>query len=543
MRNTKITTEKLDHFGIVAALIRKLKIIERIDEALPLAANKSSKVSHGERVAAMIINGLGFTDKPLYLSPSFFTNKALQALFGRPFEAEWLNDDALGRTLDAIYRYGSTLLFAQISCELASELNLIGRATRLDSTSLVLYGDYEDNNQSDMDNVLKPAYGHSKAHRSDLKQVIMNLAMTGSANLPIWFQSADGNVSDKGAFSAIVERINAFQKGLKAFPTDRIFIADSALYKKGVLSRSNWLWITRVPNTLAQSKKHQKQSYPEDAWEQSALDGYRFQWVSPPKDTQNQRWLLVQSNQQNKDQEKTLEKRIQSAQNKLETTVNRFIQQTFSCLEDAKRQSEKLSATSTYHHIEWHYERIEKYAKKGRPSRNQPPDAIGFKVKPVSIQRDERKIKPHRLAVGRFILATNEPNISADELLSSYKGQSKLEQGFAFMKSDTFQLDHLFLKKLERIDALMMVMTFCLLIYNYGQYELRQSLKAQNKTVPSQTKKATKKPTLRWVFKLMDGVEIAYSDGHYLGVINLNDVHMTIIQLFGAEAETIYQLR
>jgi transposase len=71
-------------------------------------------VSHGERIAAMILNGLGFIDSRLYLFPEFLSDKPLDRLFGRPMLAEWFNDDASGRCLDAIAEYGVTKLFTEL---------------------------------------------------------------------------------------------------------------------------------------------------------------------------------------------------------------------------------------------------------------------------------------------------------------------------------------------------------------------------------------------------------------------------------------------
>jgi hypothetical protein len=48
----------------------------------------------------MIINGLGFTQNPIYLSPTFFEGKDVCALIGEGIEAQHLNDDAHGRTLN-----------------------------------------------------------------------------------------------------------------------------------------------------------------------------------------------------------------------------------------------------------------------------------------------------------------------------------------------------------------------------------------------------------------------------------------------------------
>lgn len=61
----------LDHLGIVASVISRLKLVEKIDSRLPVSKEKGAKVTMGQRVAAMILNGLGFTDDRLYLFPEF----------------------------------------------------------------------------------------------------------------------------------------------------------------------------------------------------------------------------------------------------------------------------------------------------------------------------------------------------------------------------------------------------------------------------------------------------------------------------------------
>jgi transposase len=52
-----------------------------------------------------------------------------------------------------------------------------------------------------------------------------------------------------------------------------------------------------------------------------------------------------------------------------------------------------------------------------------------------------------------------------------------------------------FLKKPERIDALMMVMTLCLMVYNAGQYQARKALDVEQESILSQVGKLTKTPT------------------------------------------------
>ena len=110
-----ITTHILDHHGLVAATCQDLRIAERIDARLK--GHTSRIVSHGTACVAMIINGLGFTNRRLYLAPQFFESKPVERLLGPGIKAEHLHDDTLGDALDAIAAYGPSKLFAEVAFE------------------------------------------------------------------------------------------------------------------------------------------------------------------------------------------------------------------------------------------------------------------------------------------------------------------------------------------------------------------------------------------------------------------------------------------
>ena len=56
-----VVVERIDHLGIVAGIIKELRIIELIDDKVP--KDEREVISAGEAVAAMIMNGLGFSDR------------------------------------------------------------------------------------------------------------------------------------------------------------------------------------------------------------------------------------------------------------------------------------------------------------------------------------------------------------------------------------------------------------------------------------------------------------------------------------------------
>ena len=55
-----IETKQLGHLGLIAAIIKRLKLVEKIDFRLPVSKERGAIVTMGQRVAAMLLNGLGF---------------------------------------------------------------------------------------------------------------------------------------------------------------------------------------------------------------------------------------------------------------------------------------------------------------------------------------------------------------------------------------------------------------------------------------------------------------------------------------------------
>ena len=60
------------------------------------------------------------------------------------------------------------------------------------------------------------------------------------------------------------------------------------------------------------------------------------------------------------------------------------------------------------------------------------------------------------------------------------------------------------------VQALLMVMTTCLLIYSAIEYKIKQALEKSNQSFPDMKKKQTQKPTAQWVFQCFQGIELLY---------------------------------
>lgn len=542
------STTHIGHLGLVAAKIADLGLVDLIDQRLPVNEARGAKVSHGERVAAMIMNGLGFIDSRLYLFPDFLSDKPLDRLFGRHVEAAWFNDDATGRCLDEIAAFGATKLFTEISITIGQARGLLGRSTHIDTTTLSLFGDYDEPESSEQTGenepaIPRPRQGYAKSGRHDLKQMVLLLATTGASGFPMWMESHSGNASDQVTMPLAAVKMKQFCQGLANAP-ELIYVGDSAIYANILEHSDDIVWITRVPEKMSEVRT--LVSTPEEKIEWVDLgNGYSYYPTTSNYKGVKQRWVLFFSEAAYHRESATLDKKIKKEGEAQDKAWWHLCNRLFTCSEDAFNQAMEQKKSLKFHQVTFSVEEVRKHTSKGRPKKDELPETVGYQIK-CHLTLDESRIAEMRTRKGRFVLATNqldEAILSNGEVLSEYKGQSGVERGFKFIKDDTFQVDSVFLKTPARIDALMMVMTLCLMVYGISEYELRRSLQEKNETVPSQTKKPTDKPSLRWVyflFRVVNELSVA-RDGHVKKMtVNLNGTLRKIIRHFGKRAEEIY---
>lgn len=536
VKSRNLSTEVMDHHGLVAAVSRDLGIAEKINRRIG-SKDPRRKIQPGLAAVAMIINGLGFTNRRLYLTPQFFQSKAIECLFEEKVCANDFNDHALGKALDEIADYGSSKLYGEVAFEIAMEQALLGPRAHHDSTSFVVHGEYADDSTEQM---VEVTHGYSKDHRPDLKQVMMALTMTGPANLPVWMEPLSGNSSDKTSFHETIGRVHTFQKQLKACD-DFFWIADSALYVPDkLLACPEINWLSRVPENIKECTKLVSIPAKDATWVKGS-NGYEWTEVCSQHGGIKQRWLLVFSQQAYERERKTLMKRIAKEKDDCTKVCWHLGKQVFDCPNDAEKSVAQLKKKYRYHAIFHTIKPIEKYECRGRPNPLTPKVIQGYNVI-CTVQEDEKQVAITLNKKGRFVLATNQLNqeeLPAEKILSQYKEQQSVEGGFRFLKDPWFMVDSFFVKTRRRIEALMMIMTLCLLVYNFAQYRVRKNLQEQRETLPNQLGKHIDNPTVKWLFQCMEGISIIRSATQAM-ITNLDDLRCKIIKLFGMTACQIY---
>jgi transposase len=268
-------------------VIKDLELIEMINARL--VPDAQEVLTPGEAMAGMILNGLGFANRPLSLTPQFFANKPLELLFREGIRAEMFNRFKLGRTLDEAYTYGCDLLFHELALAVCAQEGIDLRFNHLDTTSFALSGD--DVPDGD-EQAIRITHGYSKDHRPDLKQAVLELMVSQDGGVPLVSQTWEGNASDSQVFQ---ERAQALLSTFKQSPTPRYLIADSKLYSEAhAKSLAQLGFITRIPGTLKLVSQVIGQALRGEAW-QAVDDPTRYHRLDLCPYGMAQRWLVVSS--------------------------------------------------------------------------------------------------------------------------------------------------------------------------------------------------------------------------------------------------------
>jgi transposase len=535
---THYQSQVIKHLGLVAGMVDELGLVERIDQLLPKDEERRT-LSHGQVVKAMIINGLGFNQRALYLSPLFFQDKPVARLIGEGIEADHINDDVQGRALDVIYGYGLERFYAQLSVQAVIRLGLTCRTGHFDSTTFHVDGVYNSQLPADeAGGLIHITKGYSRDHRPDLNQVVLQLICENQAGIPLLMKPLSGNSADKTDFR---ETIKAHIGQLQQDVGLRYLVADSALYCQATLQEmKDILWVSRVPETVTLVKDMIQQAAP---MLMANPESQAMMSLCTRYGEIRQRWLIVYSPEAYQRSRKTLSKQY-SKQSQIELKAfESLCKQAFACETDARNALEKLQKKLKITELlDIKFVQESHHSKPGRPGKDAQPDRHSVRITgtPASL------LLPFRQKLERkscFIVASNQldqDELPDAELLQIYRDQQKVERGFRFLKDPQFMASTLFLKSVKRVMALTVIMTLCLLVYAALEYRIRKALREAKETFPNQLGQPVANPTTRWVFQFFTGIHILTVNQTQVLVLNMNVQQWTLLRLLGKHYEQLY---
>jgi transposase len=473
-----------------------------------------------------------------------------------------LHDDRLGRSLDRMFeRIGPTLIMAVVR-HVIKEFAISLDELHNDSTTVSFYGAYDEAGQ-ESEQRGRPTHaitwGHSKARRPDLKQLLYILTVTSDGNVPIYFSSESGNTVDDGThigtWDLLYELIGH---------ADFLYVADCKLASSENLSHiaaRGGRFVTVLPRGRSEDLafRHRLRTEPSVLkWtllyaltndqghivdelfvcgdDQVHSAGYRLLWYRSTRKAEQDRSRRARSIQKATEALSDLRGRLQGAR-------TRFRERSKVEQAVAEVLAEAEASSWLWVEIEEREEESFRQATRGRPSEQTAYRkeirlrfTLTWKLNLEAISEAERED-------GIFPLLTNDRKLSATEVLRAYKRQPLLEKRFSQFKTD-FAVAPVFLKNVSRIQGLLASYFFALLMQTLLERELRRAMaRAGEETLPLYPEaRPCAHPTthrLIEVFAPIQRHEVRVGEGEpQVIVTELTKAQRSIIRLLGLDPRT-----
>lgn len=557
------STSRLGALGLISGMIDHLGIVTAVDEILTQKTSQK-QISLGNIVKVFVLNGLNTRARPLWRINRNFTNLELSRLF--PKEAnvvvESLNDDRLGRALDELYEFGVSSLFGLLVGRVNRVLGIDSQWGHLDTTSFHLDGEYSKEAtvlEGEEVTAIAPNHGYSRDHRPDLKQVNLALMVDTLHGIPFFMKPLSGNESDQAAFLNILQ---GFKENLTNPVGIQGIVADAAMATQDtlrILVREQVPFVTRAPATSSQVKvaiqKAQQQfmEYMQNSGltEPPAIFTHedRFELEMGEQESKSVlRLVCIRSEENALQKEKSGNQILLKLKSEDEKHIRRLKKQMFHCDEDAEAAIRKLeSELKVMSSKGLDLEFTPRWDQRGRPNRDYEADRYEIRVC-GEVSEDEEKVSRLRQYEGWFCILSNvaKDQQSAEDLLSIYKRQSKVERGFRFLKSPYFLLPAFFLKKPSRMESLMFLMTVTLLVYSALEREVKRVLAEHDEEFfpeLGRPKKKTRRPSMEYLLDEFSNIFVSGTKLQADEISGLKLHHQMLLVLLGMDFIRPYVLK
>jgi transposase len=484
-------------------------------------------------------------------------------LFGlREQDLSRLHDDRLGRGLDRMFEgIGPTLIMAVVR-HVIEEFAISLDELHNDSTTVSFYGAYDEAGR-ESEQRGRPTHaitwGHSKARRPDLKQLLYILTVTSDGNVPIYFSSASGNMVDDRTHIATWDLLSEL-----IGHADFLYVADCKLASTENLSHiatRGGRFVTVLPRGRSEDIAFRQQLHatpPALKWtplyvlgnDQGHIidelfvsnddyvhsEGYRLLWYRSTRKAEQDQSRRARSIQKATEALSDLRERLQGPRTRFR--VRSKVEQAV-----AEIVAEAEAGPWLVVAIEEQEEETFRQATRGRPSEQTPylretrsRFTLTWKLNLEALSEAERED-------GVFPLLTNDRTLSATEVLQAYKRQPLLEKRFSQFKTD-FAVAPVFLKNVSRIQGLLAAYFFALLVQTLLERELRQAMaRAGEATLPLYPEsRPCARPTTHRLIEVFSSIqrhEVRVGEGEpQVMVTKLTKTQRSIIRLLGLDPRT-----
>jgi transposase len=504
-------------------LLSRMRLEEFFRNALPKEDGRT-KLSPS-KVLLVLLRNLLISREPIYGVGEWAARYAPDLLGLSESEVGLLNDDRLGRALDKLFAADVPLLVLAVATHVVKEFGLRLDELHNDSTTVSFFGAYLD---AAMEGrvlgrpTLAITFGHSKDHRPDLKQLLFILTVTADGGVPLHFRAQSGNVTDDTTHRDTWDLLCQLT-GRRDF----LYVADSKLATRenmAYLHQRQGRFVTVLPKTRSEDAAFRAlvaagQVTWRPLWEKTNEEGEvidRYSISTQPATTA-EGYRLVWYHSQRKAEldavaragriERAL-KELASLRDKLQSPRTRYRQR-------AKVEQAVAEILASCGAEEWIVTHIEpktvetfRQARRGRPTKDmQYVKKVSTRFE-LTYHIDSVRAAEDAQSDGIFPLITNVADLSELELLKTYKRQPTIEKRFSQLKTD-FDVAPVYLKAVHRIQALLSVYFFALLLEALLERELRAAMqRKETESLPLYPEgRACRWPTARRVLDLFEPIQ------------------------------------
>jgi transposase len=508
---------------VVNRLIRRTRLEEYFRGALPREDGRT-KLSTTKALLVLLRNLL-LSREPIYGLGEWAVRYAPDLLGLTEDEVGLLNDDRVGRALDKLFAADVSSLVLSVATHAVKEFGLRLDELHNDSTSVSFFGAYLDAARERRvlgRPTLAITFGHSKDRRPDLKQLLFILTVTADGGVPLHFRAASGNVTDDTTHRDTWDLLCQLT-GRRDF----LYVADSKLATRenmAYLHQHQGRFVTVLPKTRREDAAFRAlvttgQAAWRPLWKKTDDDGEVIDSysTSDQPSTTAEGYRLVWYHSQRKAEQDAVARatRIERAlqelaalRDKLHSPRTRYRQES----KVAKAVAEILASRGVEELIVTEVERKDvetfRQARRGRPTKETPYVRKVTTRFELTYRIDDAQVAEDAKSDGVFPLITNVTDLSELELLKTYKRQPTIEKRFSQLKTD-FEVAPVYLKAVHRIQALLSVYFFALLIEALLERELREAMRRKGiESLPLYPEgRACRWPTARRVLDLFEPIQ------------------------------------
>jgi transposase len=503
--------------------LRRLRLEDFLRDHLP-REDRRSRVPTATGLLVLLKNLL-LSREPLYGVGEWAARHAPELLGLTPARLPSLNDDRVGRCLDRLFDADIPSLTLAAVAHAVREFDVELDELHNDSTTITFHGDYEGAAQEcPWRGRLRLAvtWGHNKDHRPDLKQLLYILTVTRDGAVPVQFRVQSGHTTDDRSHRATWDLLCKLT-GRRDF----LYVADCKLAtaeNMAYVHQNGGRFVSVLPRTRN-----------EDAAFRAAVSRGRVAWRAihekfddegnlvdcfsihepPTQSTEGYRLIWYHSARKAELDAASRLSRLERAVGRLEELRRKLASprtryRTKAKVAEAVETILRECDVAAWITVEVAERTTEQYRqeRRGRP---------GAQTRYVRHERTRLELT-HRIELERldeearsdgiFPLITNDGTMSEREVLLAYKQQPALERRFEQLKTD-FVVAPVYLKETSRIQALLCVYFFVLLVEALLERELRRAMaRAGIESLPLYPeRRACRRPTARRVIDLFEDVQ------------------------------------